>query len=63
VGLAPGEEFRLNVVLYDDDGEGLRHWLQLAPGLAPGLPRAGATASAPPIRGKTAQFPRFILEK
>jgi hypothetical protein len=59
-----GEEFRLNIVFYDDDdGAGFRHWLQLAPGLAPGLPRGGASASVPTISGKTAQFPRFVLEK
>jgi len=39
--------------LLDDDGKGQRHWLALAPGLAPGS-SAGS---------KTALYPRFVLEK
>jgi hypothetical protein len=63
LGLQPGAEFGFNIVVYDDDeGTGIRHWLQLAPGMAPGLPR-GAPASVPIIGGKTAQYPRFVLEK
>ena len=61
--LQPGEEFRFNVVFYDDDGTGLRQWLQVAPSLAPGLPRAGQSASARMISGKTALYARFVLEK
>jgi hypothetical protein len=64
LGMEPGAEFRLNIVLYDDDdGTGLRHWLQLAPGMAPGLPRAGESVSAPAIGGNTALYPRFVLAK
>ena len=63
IGLKPGEEFGLNTVLYDDEGSGLRHWLQLAPGMAPGLPRGGAPVSVPMISGKTARYPRFVLAK
>ena len=64
IGLKPGEEFGLNIVFYDgDDGTGIRHWLQLAPGMAPGLPRGGAPVSAPMIGGKTARYPRFVLAK
>jgi len=64
LGLEPGAEFHLNIVLYDDDdGTGIRHWLQLAPRMAPGLPRAGAPASAPMISGNTALYPRFVLAK
>jgi hypothetical protein len=64
LGLEPGAEFRFNVVLYDDDdGTGLRHWLQLAPGMAPALPRAGQSATVATIRGKTDVYPRFILKK
>jgi hypothetical protein len=64
LGMEPGVEFRLNIVLYDDDdGTGLRHWLQLAPGMAPGLPRAGESVSAPAIAGNAAHYPRFVLAK
>jgi len=64
LGLEPGAECRFNIVLYDDDGgAGIRHWLQLAPGLAPGLPRAGAPASALMISGNTALYPRLVLAK
>ncbi|KPK43699.1 MAG: hypothetical protein AMK72_12990, partial [Planctomycetes bacterium SM23_25] len=63
IGLKPGEKFGFNTVLYDDDGSGLRHWLQLAPGMAPGLPRGGAPVSVPMISGKTARYPRFVLAK
>ena len=60
----PGAEFRLNIVLCDDDdGTGFRHWLQLAPGMAAGLPRGGAPASVPMIGGNTARYPRFVLAK
>jgi hypothetical protein len=63
LGLEPGAEFPLNIVFYDDDGNGIRHWLQLAPRMAPGLPRAGEPLKIPAIAGNTAQYPRFILEK
>jgi len=64
LGLEPGAEFGLNIVFYDDDdGNGIRHWLQLAPGMTPGLPRAGDSVSLPTIAGNTAPYPRFILEK
>ena len=64
LGLEPGAEFRFNLVFYDDDdGTGIRHWLQLAPRMAPGLPRGGQSVSAPMISGNTALYPRFVLEK
>ena len=63
LGLEPGEEFRFNMVVYDDDGTGLRHWLQLAPALGPGLPRAGQSATVSTISSKSDLYPRFILAK
>ena len=63
LGLEPGAEFGFNLVFYDDDGSGIRHWLQLAPDMAPGLPRAGKPVSLPTIAGNTARYPRFILER
>jgi len=63
IDLKPGEEFGFNTVLYDDDGTGLRHWLQLAPGMAPGLPRGGAPVSVPTISRNTARYPRFALAR
>jgi len=64
LGLEPGAEFGFNIVFYDDDdGTGIRHWLQLAPGMAPGLPRDGEPVSLPTIAGNTALYPRFVLEK
>jgi len=54
LGLEPGAEFGFNITFYDDDdGSGLRHWLQLAPGMAPG----------PTPSVNTALYPRFVLEK
>jgi len=53
LGLEPGAELGVNLLLLDDDGKGQRHWLALAPGLAPGS-SAGS---------KTALYPRFVLEK
>jgi len=64
VGLEPDEEFRFNLVFYDDDdGTGIRHWLQLAPLMAPGLPRGGATASVVMIGANSTLYPRFTLAK
>jgi hypothetical protein len=63
LGLEGGAEFGFNLVFYDDDGSGIRHWLQLAPGMAPGLPRDGEPVSLPTIAGNTGLYPRFILEK
>jgi hypothetical protein len=64
LGLEPGAGFHFNIVLYDDDdGTGFRHWIQLAPRMAPGLPRAGAPVSVPMIAGKTALYPRFVLQE
>jgi len=64
LGMEPGAGFRLNIVFYDDDdGTGLRHWLQLAPRMAPGLPRAGQSVSAPAIAGNAAHYPRFVLAR
>ena len=64
LGLEPGAEFRFNVVLYDDDdGTGIRDWLQLARGLAPSPPRGGVPVSASLVSGKTAQYPRFVLQE
>ena len=49
LGLKPGAEFGLNVVLFGDDGDGQPYWLQLAPGLTdPANPKL---------------YPRFILGK
>jgi hypothetical protein len=62
LGLEPGAEFGFNIVFYDDDdGSGIRHWLQLAPGMAPGLPRDGEPVSLPTIAGNTKLYPRFVL--
>jgi len=61
LGLEPGAKFGFNLVFYDDDGSGIRHWLQLAPGMAPGLPRDGEPVSLPTIAGNTARYPRFVL--
>jgi len=49
LGLEPGAEFGFNLVFYDDDGNGQRYWLQLAPGLAGG--------------SNIALYPRFVLAK
>jgi hypothetical protein len=53
LGLEPGAEVGFNIMFFDDDGTGQRYWLQLAPGLAPGLARGG----------NNALYPRFVLEK
>jgi hypothetical protein len=50
LGLEPGAAFGFNIVFFDDDdGNGQRYWLQLAPGLA---------GSFDP-----ALYPRFVLAK
>ena len=50
IGLNDGEEFGLNAVFFDDDdGDGHRYWIQLAPGLTQ------------PVN--TALYPRFVLAK
>jgi len=49
LGLKPGAEFGLNLVVFDDDGDGQPYWLQLAPGLAGG--------------SNNALYPRFVLAK
>jgi len=63
LGLERGAEFGFNLVFYDDDGSGIRHWLQLAPGMAPGLPRDGEPVSLLTIGGNTTLFQRLVLEK
>ena len=45
-----------NQLFFDDDGTGIRHWLRLAPGVAPGLPRNGVPVSLPTIAGNTALY-------
>jgi hypothetical protein len=55
LGLEPGAEFGFNIVFLDDDkGNGVRYWLQLAPGLAGRDER-----TAPPDK----LYPRFVLAK
>jgi len=50
LGIKPGAQFSFNIVLFDDDdGNGHRYWLQLAPGLA-GLHDVNL-------------YPRFVLAK
>jgi len=49
LGLKPGAECGLNIVLFDDDGDGQPYWLQLAPGLTD------------PVNTKL--YPRLVLEK
>ncbi len=50
LGLEPGALFGFNIVFFDDDdGNGQRHWLQLAPGLAG--------------RHDVTLYPRFVLAK
>jgi len=54
LGMDAGAEFGMNVVfLDDDDGKGVRYWLQLAPGLA------GRDDRTPP---PSRLYPRFVLE-
>jgi len=49
LGLQPAALFGFNIVFFDDDGNGHRYWLQLAPGLA-GL-------------HDVKLYPRFVLAK
>jgi outer membrane protein assembly factor BamB len=54
LGFEPGAEFGMNVVFMDDDdGKGVRYWLQLAPGLAGWDGRTD----------RNRLYPRFVLEK
>ena len=55
LGLRPDEAFGLNVVLLDDDdGDGMRYWFQLAPGLC------GRKPKSPP---HWQMYPRFELSQ
>jgi hypothetical protein len=55
LGIQPGAEFGINIVIFDDDkGNGARYWLQAAPGLAG---RDGKTGKP------SALYPRFVLPK
>ncbi len=49
LGLKPGTEFDLNILIFDDDGDENLYWLQLAPGLTD------------PVNTKL--YPRFVLTK
>jgi len=52
LGLKGGAEFGLNLVFFDDDGDGQPYWLQLAPGLA-----GRSLATGLPVK----VFPQFVL--
>jgi hypothetical protein len=54
LGLKGGAEFGLNLVFFDDDGDGQPYWLQLAPGLA-----GRGLATGLPVK----MFPRFVLRR